>query len=423
MCQECDRLREVVTQQQKKIEELEKKIAKYENAHTPPSLRGGFRRKLIPKEDYKKPGQKEGHDGTTRMVPIPTMSIELISEKCKHCNNKLDKPFKIESRIVEEIPEPQPIQVIEHKIGHYECKKCGKITIAGNLPEGRFGTNVIAQSTLMKYDNRLPFRRVADTLERQYGLTITPSCVLDLTRRASDKLKTDYKEIRKKIRNAKIIYVDETGIDVGGRKFWIWIFVTSKYTFVAIRRSRSKKVLEEILGKNFKGTIVCDGHKAYSEFTNKLQRCWAHLLREAKHLAEKFQSGFNLYEGIKKIYAKVKAVTFKECYENRKKLYDKLIAELEQWVNYANCYKELRKFAVKISNGLEYFFTRVLNPKIEPTNNIAERALREHVVIRKIIGTLRNEKGTSIHETIMTMFATWKQQGLNLFTELKARLC
>ena len=415
---ECERCQELLN----KIEELEKKLAKYENAHTPPSLGGGFRRKLLEREQYKKPGQKEGHDGVTRAVPKPTMSIELIAERCRQCNKRLDKPFRIESRIVEEIPEPQPIQVIEHKIGHYKCDRCGNITIAGNLPEGRFGTNVIAQSTLMKYDNRLPFRRVADTLERQYGLTITPACVLDLTRRASDKLQIGYKEIRNRIRNAKVIYVDETSIDVGGRKFWIWVFVTSKYTFVAIRKSRSKKVLEEILGKNFKGVIVCDGWNAYSEYTTKIQRCWAHLLREAKHLAEKFNSGLNLYKGVKKLYEKVKDVTFKESYENRKKLYDKLVLQLKQWVDYANCYKELRKFSVKMNNGLEYFFTRILNPRIEATNNIAERALREHVVIRKIIGTLRNTKGTSIHETIMTMFATWKQQGLNLFTELKARL-
>jgi len=422
MCQECDRLREVLSEQQKKIEELEKKLTKYENAHTPPSLGGGFRRKLIEREQYKKPGQKEGHDGVTRATPTPTMGIELIAEKCKHCKNQLQKPFKVESRIIEEIPEPKPIEVTEYKIGHYRCNKCGNITIAGNLPDGRFGNNVIAQSTLMKYDNRLPYRRVADTLERQYGLTITPSSVLDLTRRASDALKTDYKEIIRKIRRAKIIYIDETSIDVGGRKFWIWVFVTSRYTFVAVRKSRSKKVLDEILGENFKGVIVCDGWNAYSEYTAKIQRCWAHLLREAKHLADKFQSGLNLHEGIKKIYAKVKAVTFKECYENRKKLYDKLIEELKQWVDYANCYKELRKCAVKISNGLEHFFTRILNPKIDATNNKAERALREHVVIRKIIGTLRNEKGTSIHETIMTMFATWKQRGLNIVTELKARL-
>lgn len=415
----CERCLELL----KRIEELEKKLAKYENAHTPPSLRGGFRRKLIPQEEYKKPGQKEGHIGTTRTMPKSTMSIELVEEKCKHCNNKLGKPFKIESKVIEEIPEPKPIEVTEYKIGHYKCNKCGKVTIAkSKLPVGRFGNNVIAQSALLKYDNRLPYRRVADTLERQYGLTITPASVLDLTRRASDKLRIYYKEIIKKIRNAKIIYIDETSIDVGGRKFWLWIFVTSKYTFVVIRKSRSKKVLEEILGKNFKGTIVCDGHKAYSEFTTKIQRCWAHLIREAKHLAEKFNSGLNLYEGIKNIYVKVKAVTFKESYDNRKKLYDDLIIKLKQWIDYANCYKELRKFSVKISNGLEYFFTRILNPKIEATNNRAERSLREHVVIRKIIGTLRNDKGIRIHETIMTMFATWKQQGLNLLTELKVRL-
>lgn len=407
----------------KRIEELEKKLEKYENAHTPPSLRGGFRRKLIPLEEQKKPGQKEGHIGTTRVIPIPTMSIQLIEEKCSHCDYRLGKPFKIESRVIEEIPEPKPIEITEYIIGHYKCNKCGEITIAKNLPEGRFGNNVMAQSALLKYDNRLPYRRVAETLERQYGLTITPSSVLDLTRRASDKLGTDYKGIIKKIRRAKIIYVDETSIDVGGRKFWIWIFVTSKYTFVAIRKSRSKKVLEEILGKNFKGTIVCDGWKAYSEFTGRIQRCWAHLLREAKHLAEKYASGVGLHDGLRAIFLKVKGVTFKDSFEKRKKLHDKLILELRQWAEYSNSYRELRKFAVKISNGLEHFFTRILNPKIEATNNKAERALREHVVIRKIIGTLRNDKGIRIHETIMTMFATWKQQELNLLTELKARLC
>jgi hypothetical protein len=33
---------------------------------------------------------------------------------------------------------------------------------------------------------------------------------------------------------------------------------------------------------------------------------------------------------------------------------------------------------------------------------------RENIIIRKIIGTLRNEKGTKIHETITSYLATWK---------------
>ncbi len=50
---------------------------------------------------------------------------------------------------------------------------------------------------------------------------------------------------------------------------------------------------------------------------------------------------------------------------------------------------------------------------MESTDNRAEKAqIAGHVVQRKIVGTLRNRKGTSIHEQIMTVLATWAQQGL-----------
>lgn len=57
--------------------------------------------------------------------------------------------------------------------------------------------------------------------------------------------------------------------------------------------------------------------------------------------------------------------------------------------------------------------TFILNPGVETTNNRAERALRPHVVLRKILGTLRNRKGTAIHELIMTVLATRGQRGLD----------
>jgi hypothetical protein len=43
---------------------------------------------------------------------------------------------------------------------------------------------------------------------------------------------------------------------------------------------------------------------------------------------------------------------------------------------------------------------------VEPTNNGAERALRELVVQRKIIVTLRDEKGIFVYETLPTLLAT-----------------
>ena len=83
---------------------------------------------------------------------------------------------------------------------------------------------------------------------------------------------------------------------------------------------------------------------------------------------------------------------------------------------------KVKKSVGKISNGFDYWFTFIVNPGVEATKNRAERALRPHVVLRKILGTLRNNKGTSIHEQIMTALATWGQRGLDSLQMLTARL-
>ena len=120
-----------------------------------------------------------------------------------------------------------------------------------------------------------------------HGLNICPATILDLTRRAADAVQPQYDAILDRIRDAPILYVDETSIDVQGKKHWIWAFTTPSETFVVIRKSRGTKVLMEILTRRFKGIIVCDGWKPYAKFTKRLQRCWAHLLRESRDLADK----------------------------------------------------------------------------------------------------------------------------------------
>lgn len=70
----------------------------------------------------------------------------------------------------------------------------------------------------------------------------------------------------------------------------------------------------------------------------------------------------------------------------------------------------------------DYLFKFVINPRVEPTNTRTERVLRSDVVLKKILGTLRNYKETSIHERIMTTLATWEQKGLNSLQILTAKL-
>ena len=97
--------------------------------------------------------------------------------------------------------------------------------------------------------------------------------------------------------------------------------------------------------------------------------------------------------------------------ETREKLLHNAEATLKRWLKRGYGSEKVEKLIGKIENGFDYWFTFVTHPDVESTNNRAERALREHVVQRKIVGTLRNRKGTSIHERIMTVLATWARAG------------
>jgi transposase len=409
------------------IEELEARLAKYENAHTPPSLRRGRNRKTEQKGgDLGKPGRKLGHEGVTRPQASPDRQVEVIADRCPNCGTELGDPVRFESKIIEELPEPQPIVVTEYRIAHYTCPCCHRevAAVEPDCPsEGRFGNNAIAQTTLLKYEDRLPHRKIKDTLKRIYGLNVSPATILDLTRRAADAVQSQYDSILDRIRDAPILYVDETSIDVQGKKHWIWVFTTPSETFVAIRKSRGMKVLKEVLTRRFKGIIVCDGWKPYAKFTKHIQRCWAHLLRESNELAQNIPEAVPIHGALKRIYELLnEALENKPPPEIRRVMWYMARAALRQIIGCEYKNENVKKLIGKISNGFEYWFTFVIHPGVEPTNNRAERAIREHVVQRKIIGTLRNEKGSSIHERLMTVLATWSQLGLDSLQMLRLKL-
>jgi hypothetical protein len=258
---------------------------------------------------------------------------------------------------------------------------------------------------------------------RLFGLKISPATILDLTRRAADAVRSEYDVILSKIRSAPILYVDETSIHVQGEKHWIWTFATPSESFFVIRKSRGMKVLTEVLTQRFKGIIVCDGWKSYAKFTKRLQRCWAHLLRESKDLSEKFAEAVPLHKALKELYDSLtKALENDPPPEVRKYLCHLAREALRSWSRKEYSVEKVQKFIGKINNGFEYWFTFVNHPGVEPTNNRAERALRPQVVLRKILGTLRNDKGTSIHERIMTTLATWGQKGQDRLQMLMAKL-
>jgi len=135
------------------------------------------------------------------------------------------------------------------------------------------------------------------------------------------------------------------------------------------------------------------------------------------------QGTIPLHKALKEIYESLtKALENDPPPKVRMYLWNLAREALLHWMAKDYFEEKVLKFIGKICNGFEYWFTFIINQGVEPTNNRAERALRPHVVLRKILGTLRNDKGTSIHERIMTMLATWEQRRLNSLQMLTAVL-
>ena len=295
-CPNCERLRERVqrltaenSKLRKENAELRRRLTLYENSNTPPS------RRMYPSRGHTNcgkrfPGRPAGYPGKTRSRPKPdVVKAPEWKDRCMGCGAPLGEPSYVDHRIVEEISNPHPRQVIDYLEFEWKCGACKAHTVSRHPdcpPGGRLGRNVLVQATLMKFMERLPIWKVCEALERTYGLQVTPATVMDVTRRVGGWLRPEYERVQERIRAADVVYVDETGVKVDGVRHWTWAFTTRSETLIAIGKSRGKRVLKEILGEGFEGVVVYDGWRSYPSFTGRIQRCWAHLLREARYLAE-----------------------------------------------------------------------------------------------------------------------------------------
>lgn len=138
---------------------LEKRILTYENAHTPSSL--SKKKKRIPRESSGKLGAQKGHKKYEREEPEVTGKQHHTISNCPYCNSKLITVEETRRYIEEELPEINRIDVIEHLIDCCMCDNCGRRFIQkNNVPKERFGSNLRAHITLMKHEDRLPFRKI-----------------------------------------------------------------------------------------------------------------------------------------------------------------------------------------------------------------------------------------------------------------------
>jgi len=429
--QALERIRELEQENlklQQGIENLQRRLLFYENPHTPSSIEKLPTTKKAQSEvkttsETKKRGAPNGHRGATRTSREPDEVIEVIATTCEKCgSSKLEKQ-NVEKTVIEDIPPPQKIKVTQYNRWQVKCQECGYEFTSKHqdCPQiGNFGIFLLVYITMLKFHLRGVLRKIQQFLSYNNDFEISVKGIHDVLLRVGAACKEEYEVELEKIRRAAWRYIDETGFKVKGQKWWLWIFRTNEGNIlVVIRKSRGREVLEEILGKVPGGANVADGWRAY-EAIGVLQRCWAHLLREVDAFKEVSVNGKRLSQELHNLYKALKATLERDPSMDermaKKALFEQ---ELEALVERYSRFKELEKPLTYLRNGFGSWYTCLLYPGMEPTNNLGEQAMREHVIMRKIIGCFRSENGAENYQYIASLLATWKLQGKNGFEELE----
>ncbi|MBS3056426.1 MAG: IS66 family transposase [Candidatus Aenigmarchaeota archaeon] len=420
----------VVAELKKENEELKSKIARYENAHTPPSLR--INRYPKPERSGKPLGKPKGSPGGTKILGQPDEVIDVTKEHCKRCGTKLGDPVGYDVKRVLELPKPQKAKIIEYRKAEYgKCLCCGVVNVAShpNCPtKGDMSPTMLSMIQDLRITERLSIGLTQRFLKERLGANISQSAIVSLTRRTAKFLKLRHFELFQTIRSSPVVYVDETGFYVNGKRIWLWIFTNGKDVLVVIKNSRGSCVIKSILGRTFRGVVVSDCFSAYHRYQNrfniKFQKCWAHILREARLCAEQTEIGKSVYDEMKRIFDETKSfLSSNPTIEVRQEKYKQLIEWLDLFVSQSIGEKRVQNILKRLGRYRESWFTYVIINGVEPTNNIVERALRQQVILRKLRGSFRSEESVHDHETLSSLFATWNNHGFDPTEQLEKELC
>lgn len=377
----------------------------------------------VPRQESKKLGPPVGHKGMSRKKPDRVdRTVVLKLDACPYCDGEISELEQTRERYTEDIV-PLTLFVTRYIIKQGYCKKCGKI-VYPEVPEVidncHFGLHFLLYITYLRYVMNLPDNKITTLLNDIYDAKVSEGTIVEYLKRAAQIFGDEYERIKEQMKELKNCHYDDTGQRVNGMNRWLWIFISNEVMLYYTSKSRSKKVVVEILGDDYDGVTVQDFYPSYDQAPGLKQKCWSHLITDARDLAEKKKpppDAKEFHEGLQRIYKDAKeAVKQLSTEEERSNVYDVFVDRLKifatkGWQHYD--VKRLAKRALKYSGEL---FTFILMPGVEPTNNCAERALRPCVVQNKIWGCHRTDAGAKNRDILMSVIGTMKLQGKSILS-------
>lgn len=403
---------------------------------------GNTRYKFYLFKDEKKATASGGHQPLQRSAasyirPRPsetevTDRQELQLDICPRCSGSVSDSVESFTMIVEDIVFT-PRSVTEYTVHRHWCGNCRKLVRAplpDALPGMSLGLNTVLYVLVEHYRAKKTDEQIVESLLTYFGLRISSGEVTAIRDTAGRYFAGRYEAIVDAIRQAAVIYADETGWYVQGQKHGqCWHLGAPEVPAVLfhLATSRAKDELQSLLGDNFQGIIVSDFYAAYDGIGQDQQKCWVHLLRDS-HLtvraSPRNKERQRLHGELTALYGSITHFRTKAHWRKRqaRRLEHQLDTQLQALAHTDWQDTQCRRLAKRIRKYHHELLTCVRYQAVLPENNTAERGLRPVVVQRKITNGNRSSKGAHTYEVNMTVIETLRRQGGELLTQLRDTL-
>jgi transposase len=378
-------------------------------------------------------GGQPGHPKHERdPFPVEQMTdFQTHDLKSCPCCGGVVRPNGDKAKVHQQVDIGRPPQTIEqHTRPEFWCDACNRGFTAA-LPTriergGLVGPQLTALIAFMKGACHASFSTVRKFLRDVVGVTLSRGQLSKILGKVSEALAKPYEELEASLPNEAALNVDETGHHENGKLMWTWCFRAELYTLYHIDPTRSADVLMDKLGKEFAGVLGCDYFSAYRRYLKEckvtLQFCLAHLIRDVKFLMtlpdpRDRRYGEELCAALRNLFG-----VFHQRDRLGEKQFRSSLASAKYRVMRVGLSgpetKHGRNMVKRFREHGEAYFTFVTQAGVEPTNNLAEQAIRFVVIDRHITQGTRSEAGRRFCERMWTTIATCAQQGRSVWSYL-----
>jgi transposase len=351
---------------------------------------------------------------------------------CPDCGGAVTRR-RHRTRIVQQVElNPNPVEIVEHRAEGGWCRRC-KRTVYAPLPAavergGLLGPELTALVGYLKGACHASFSTIRKYFRDVLKIRISRGQLAKVVRKVSEAIAPAYEALRAALPFEPRLNVDETGHKENGKGLWTWCFRAKLYTLFKIDPSRGSAVLIDVLGKEFNGVLGCDYFSAYrkymKDFSIEVQFCLAHFIREVKFILTLPGERERVYaerllEALRKLFAIIhrRDGMTEPSFERAMSRARENIIHAATWVP-PRC-KQAKNLAKRLIAHGDAYFRFITTPGLEPTNNLAEQAIRFCVIDRKITQGTRGAPGRRWSERIWTIIATCAQQGRSVLQYLR----